>query len=194
MFFPSFKETKAEDLPRRMKRVLKMTGENEEDLDKVITTYQNSREENGLPSSPQDILDAYDTDNMFRIPAVRFADAQSKHQKNTYMYLFSWGLPNFYGAMHGLEIGFVFNQFFNVDVPTLPKKTEETEKLSENMMNSWISFAKNGDPNHDGIPKWPQYDIQKRNTIVFDKNIKIWKDPLSKEREMWNRMNLLSIF
>ena len=194
MFFSDFKETKAEDLPRRMKRVLKMTGENEEDLDKVIATYQNSRKENGLPSTPQDILDAYNTDNMFRIPAVRFADAQSKHQKNTYMYLFSWGLPNIYGAMHGLEIGFVFNRFFNVDVPTLPKKTGETERLSENMMNSWISFAKNGNPNHTGIPKWLGYETQERNTIVFDKTIKIWKDPLSREREMWNKMNLLSRF
>lgn len=194
MFYPNFEETKAEDLPKRMKNALKMTGENEEDLENVLTTYQDSREENGLSSSPQDILDAYNTDQMFRIPAVRFADAQSKHQKNTYMYLFSWGLPNTYGAMHGLEIGFVFNRFFNVDVPTLPKKTEETEKLSENMMNSWISFAKKGDPNHSNIPKWPQYDNQERNTIVFDKNIKIWNNPLSREREMWNTMNLLSRF
>ena len=193
MFYPNFKDTIAEDLPRRMKNTLKITGENEEDLEKVLTTYQNSREENRL-SSPQDILDAYNTDHMFRISAVRFADAQSRHQKNTYMYLFSWGLPNNYGSMHGLEIGFVFNRFFNVDVPTLPKKTDETEKLSENMMNSWISFAKNGDPNHTRIPNWPQYNIQERNTIIFDKNIRIWKNPLSKEREMWNKMNLLSRF
>ena len=194
MFFRNFKETEPEALPRRMKRSMKLTGEREEDLDEFITTYKTSREENGLPSTPQDILDAYNTDYTFRIPAVKFADAQSKHQKNTYMYLFSWGLPNHYGSMHGLEIGFVFNRFFNVDVPTLPKKSEETVNLSENMMDSWISFAKNGDPNHNGIPEWPQYNIQERNTIIFDKTIRVWNNPLSKEREMWNKMNLLSRF
>jgi para-nitrobenzyl esterase len=194
MFFPNFKPTEEKDLSKRMKRALKLTGEKEEDFDKVITTYKNSREEDGLPSSPQDILDAYNTDHMFRIPAVKFADAQSKHQKNTYMYMFSWGLPNMYGAMHGLEIGFVFNMLFNLDIPTLPKKNNETEALSENMMNSWVAFAKNGVPNHKGIPNWPEYETQERYTIVFDKTIKIWKDPLGKERQMWENMNLLSRF
>jgi len=194
MLLRNFKETEPEELPRRMKRLLKFTGESEDKFEDVINIYKSSREENNLPSSPQDILDAYNTDNTFRIPSVRFAEGQSKHQKNTYMYIFSWQLPNMFGAMHGLEIGFVFNRFFNGEVPTLPKKSKVTVKLSENMMDSWISFAENGDPNHKGIPKWPQYEIKERNTLIFDKTIKIWKDPLSKEREMWNKMNLLSRF
>jgi para-nitrobenzyl esterase len=94
--------------------------------------------------------------------------------------------------MHGLEIGFVFNRFFNIDIPTLPKKTEETESLSLNMVDSWVSFAKTGDPNHKDIPKWPSYDIKNRSTIVFDKEIKIWKDPLGKERELWYGMDTWS--
>ena len=108
------------------------------------------------------------------------------------MYLFSWQLPNKFGAMHGLEIGFVFNRFFDIDIPTLPKKTEETETLSLNMVDSWASFAKNGDPNHKGIPKWPTYDTKNRSTIVFDKDITIWDDPLGKERELWYGMNTWS--
>lgn len=192
MFNPEFKGMEPEELTKRLIRSLQTTVEREYDLEKIINTYKNSREENKLSSKPQDILDAFDTDHRFRMPAVKFAEFQSKHQKNTYMYLFSWQLPNNYGAMHGLEIGFVFNRFFNVDIPTLPKKSEETETLSLNMMDSWVSFAKTGNPNHDGIPKWPSYDIEKRSTIVFDKNIKIWDDPLGKERELWYGMNTWS--
>jgi para-nitrobenzyl esterase len=182
--FQNYTETDLENLPRRMLRVLKATGESEDELENVINTYKNSREENKLASKPQVIFDAYNTDRTFRIPAIRFAEYQSKHQKNTYMYLFTWGLPNNYGSIHGLEIGFVFNRFLNTDVPTLPKKSEETVKISESMMDSWLSFASTGDPNHNGIPYWPSYDLENRSTIIFDKNIKIWDDPLEKEREI----------
>ncbi len=193
-FYPDFKELEPEALPKSLTRSLQGTIEKKYDLDHIINTYRTSRLESKLPANPQDILDAFDTDHRFRIPAVKFAEAQSKHQKNTFMYLFSWRLPSIYGAMHGLEIGFVFNRFFNVDLPTLPKKSEETELLSKNMMDSWISFARTGDPNHEGIPKWPGYDIEKRSTIVFDKDIKIWDDPMGKEREMWYGMNTWSRF
>jgi len=192
LMFPNFKEAKPDDLSKRMVRQLRLTIEKDYDLENIINTYRNSREKNELPAEPQDILDAFNTDNTFRIPAIKFAEAQSKHQKNTYMYIFSWRLPNIYGAMHGLEIGFVFNRFFNVDVPTLPKKSEETETLSKNMMDSWINFAKTGNPNHSRIPNWPSYNIENRSTIILDKEIKIWNDPLKEERELWYGMNTWS--
>jgi para-nitrobenzyl esterase len=192
--YRNYTETDLENLPRRMLRAMKAAGESEDDLEHVINTYKISREENKLPSNPQDLFDAYNSDRAFRIPAIRFAEYQSKHQEKTYMYLFSWGLPNNLGSIHGLEIGFVFNRFLKTDVPTLPKKSEETMKLSENMMDSWISFAKTGNPNHEGIPYWPTYNLENRSTIIFDKEIKIWDDPLGKERQMWNKMKLLSHF
>jgi para-nitrobenzyl esterase len=193
-FYPDFKEMEPEMLPKLLTRSLQGTVEKEYDLEGIIDTYRTSRTESNLQVSPQDILDAFDTDHRFRISAVKFAEAQSKHQKSTFMYLFSWRLPNLYGSMHGLEIGFVFHRFFNVDLPTLPKKSEETELLSQNMMDSWISFATTGNPNHEGIPRWPSYNVEKRSTIIFDKEIKIWDDPMSKEREMWYRMNTWSRF
>ncbi len=61
-------------------------------------------------------------------------------------------------------------------------------------MNAWASFAKTGKPNHSGIPGWPSYDAEKRRTIIFDKNVEVWDDPLAKEREMWNRLKLWSQF
>jgi para-nitrobenzyl esterase len=193
-FYPNFKEIEREALPKHLTRSLQGTVEKTYDLDTIINTYGTSRADSNLPVNPQDILDAFDTDHRFRIPAVKFAEAQSKHQKNTFMYLFSWRLPNIYGAMHGLEIGFVFNRFFNIDLPTLPKKSEETELLSQNMMDSWVFFARTGNPNHAGIPKWPTYDIEKRSTLVFDKEVKVWNDPMGKEREMWYGMNTWSRF
>jgi para-nitrobenzyl esterase len=197
MFNPNYKEIESDSLPRLMKRALKNAGEDENKTDTVIEIYKKSREENKLSTKPQDILDAFNTDAIFHIPAIKFAEAQSKHQKNTYMYLFSWQSKirgGFYGAMHGMDIAFVFDRFLDNDRYFYPKRTKETELLSAKMMDSWTSFARSGNPNHKNIPQWPQYDIETRATIVFDNEISIWNDPLSKEREMWEDMKIWKDF
>jgi para-nitrobenzyl esterase len=53
------------------------------------------------------------------------------------------------------------------------------------MMDTWISFARTGNPNNKSIPTLPPYDLEKRSTIVFDKEVKIQYDPLGKERQAW---------
>ncbi|MHA2051057.1 MAG: carboxylesterase family protein [Promethearchaeota archaeon] len=52
-----------------------------------------------------------------------------------------------------------------------PKKSKETEALSQNMMDYWISFARNNNPNSKELVHWPRYDMKNRRTIIFDTNI-----------------------
>jgi len=189
---PNFKETDENKLPKLIKRVLQIYGLDDSNENLIIETYKESREENKLVSKPQDILDAVFTDYIFRIPAIKFAEAQSNHQKNTYMYLFSWRSK--LGSIHGLDIPFVFNTLSNRAGWFNPGLTPETEKLSMNMMDAWTSFARSGNPSHKNIPEWPQYDIHNRKTIVFDNLVRIWGDPLKKERELWDKSSLWSPF
>ena len=53
------------------------------------------------------------------------------------------------------------------------------------MSNAWIAFAKNGDPNHEGIPRWTTYSIEKRSSMIFDKDCRIENDPFPDERKLW---------
>jgi para-nitrobenzyl esterase len=59
------------------------------------------------------------------------------------------------GARHAGEIEYVFGQLDSV-----PKVTWEQadRKLSEQVMSYWSNFARSGDPNGAGLPKWPKYD------------------------------------
>ena len=54
------------------------------------------------------------------------------------------------------------------------------------MMDAWIAFARSGNPNHDGIPKWPSYDLEKRSTMLINHEFKVVEKFLDKERAAWN--------
>jgi para-nitrobenzyl esterase len=172
-----------ETLLKRTNGIMRLINQNEEQSKKLIKVYKEKRK------TPRDIFDALDTDYQFRIPSIRLAEAQSQHQPNTFMYLFSWKTPwegGKYGAMHALELSFVFGILMDESKGIFAEKTEETQKLSQQMMDAWISFARTGNPNHDNIPNLAPYDLEKRSTIIFDKEVKIAQDPYSDERAVWD--------
>ncbi|MHA1507563.1 MAG: carboxylesterase family protein, partial [Promethearchaeota archaeon] len=118
-------------------------------------------------------------------PSIRVAEAQSAHNVNTYMYSCTYRTPvmgGIFGATHALEIPFVFGTLNDTEFGVYPKRDEINSKISELMMDSWISFARSGNPNHNEIPLWPTYNIDNRDTLLFGEDIKIEKDPLRTER------------
>ena len=50
------------------------------------------------------------------------------------------------------------------------------------MHRAWIAFARNGDPQHDGLPTWPQYDLHRRATMRFDASCEVVDDPAREDR------------
>ncbi len=196
-FEPNFEKININAMKTRIKMIMSLSGDEEIDVEDLINVYTKSREEINMSMNIHDIYDAFMTDAIMRIPSIKFAEAQSEHQKNTYMYMFNWKNPfegGRYGAMHGFEIAFVFGYFWEDFFWFFPKKTPETESLSDKMMKAWVSFAKSGVPNHENIPEWPPYNIENRSTIIFDDITEIWDDPLKKEREMWFNTNTWSQF
>jgi para-nitrobenzyl esterase len=172
-----------ERLMRRITGIMRLINQDETRSKELIEAYRKLRK------TPKDIVDAIDTDYQFRVPSIRLAEAQSQHNKNTYMYLFSWKTPwegGKYGAMHALDLSFVFGILLDKNQGIFPAKTEETQGLSNKMMDAWISFARTGNPNHKNIPYLPPYDLETRSTIEFDKEVKILQDPFGEERAAWD--------
>jgi para-nitrobenzyl esterase len=183
LWYPSLKNS--DEIFNRLKPIMKPMGQTEEKVHEIISIYSEGRE------NPTEIYSAIVTDSFFRVPSIRLAEMQSKNQPDTYMYMFTYPSPirdETLGSVHAIEIPFVFGTLDmprNVDFKLFPVSNEETDRLSTKMMDSWISFARSGNPNHNDIPNWAQYGND-RATMMFGKDVKVLNDPYSKERSVWD--------
>jgi para-nitrobenzyl esterase len=68
------------------------------------------------------------------------------------------------GAYHSAEIEYVFGQLDSkAGIPWRP----EDRRLSELIENYWTNFARSGDPNGPGLPKWPVYSADDGWSVMF---------------------------
>lgn len=63
--------------------------------------------------------------------------------------------PAGYGAPHASELPYVFRQLTEHNRPA---PTAKDEALSDMLRSYWTNFAKTGDPNAPGLPKWPAFN------------------------------------
>ena len=150
----------------------------------VIAAYRAARPD----SAAHEALAAMETDRIFRVPAVRLADAQADHNPNVWMYRFDWRTPVFgglLGACHALELPFVFN---TLDSPLAAVfcGPDAPQSLADAMHGAWLSFAKNGNPGHEGLPAWARYERGMRTTMHFAPTCATSEQPNESELTLWN--------
>jgi para-nitrobenzyl esterase len=129
------------------------------------------------------------TDRVFRVPAIRLAEAQAGYQPaNTFMYLFEYASTAFggrLGSCHALEIPFVFNTLGKPGTELLTGP-EPPQALADSMHDAWLAFARNGSPGQGGTGEWPAYDHDGRATMHFGVTNHLEHDPAPSEREAWD--------
>jgi para-nitrobenzyl esterase len=105
-----------------------------------------------------------------------------------YMYLWAFESPAFggkFGAVHGTDVSASFN---NYQDGIGGSGSPQQRALWANFANTWIAFAKTGDPNNPAIPKWSAYDAASRSTMIFDHETRTENDPRAEIRKFWEQM------
>jgi para-nitrobenzyl esterase len=129
--------------------------------------------------SAYDVLVELATDMTFAQATTAFAKARSEHGERAFLYRFDWQSPHpRLGACHCLELPFVFDNFTDwPDAPMLDGADPGvTRGLARAMHRAWLSFIETGDPQHDALPTWPQYDRHGRATMRFDSVVELAGD------------------
>jgi para-nitrobenzyl esterase len=149
----------------------------------LVGAYRKARSARGEDTSVPELLKAIQTDRMFRMPCLKTVEAQSHHNPETWNYLFTWKSPaleGMLGACHALDIGFVFG---NLE-PAFNGTGPEAERLSLQMQDAWLSFARTGNPACESIGEWKPYGTD-RNTMVFGRKSHQEPAPYEEERKAW---------
>jgi para-nitrobenzyl esterase len=100
----------------------------------------------------------------------QWAAAQAKKGKKAYTYFFTRiptinGKPSPQGATHTAEISYAFN---NPKGQANQTWNDVDTTLADQMSSYWVNFITRGDPNGNGLPKWPEYkDLMSGRVMVL---------------------------
>lgn len=141
---------------------------------RVLDTYRRTRP----GASPRELMTAVTTDHMFRIPAIRLAEARSR---GTWLYQFNWRsrIPGL-GATHALEIPFAFDNLHQAGVAAFIGAGPSPQHVASAVHRAWTRFI------HHGDPGFPPYSSARRETMVFDEEPCVVVDPDGAERAAWD--------
>ncbi|HEX3877476.1 MAG TPA: carboxylesterase family protein [Bryobacteraceae bacterium] len=109
-------------------------------------------------------------------------------QKRTWVYQMDWASPvaeGRYKAPHTMDLPFAFDNVAIAPgmVGDTPELQARAQKMADAVSESYIAFAKTGNPNNSHVPQWPNFDLSRRPTMIFDDKVRVENDPRGEERK-----------
>jgi para-nitrobenzyl esterase len=139
--------------------------------------------------SPANLYFTITSDRTFLRTSVAQADRKADQGgAPVWFYILDWNTPVDGGKWlcpHALDIGFVFDNVAKSE--SMSGIGPQQQRMADLMSESWLAFARHGDPNHAAIPGWPAYDSKRRATMIFDLEPRVVDDPRAQERALFRR-------
>jgi para-nitrobenzyl esterase len=186
LFHLPVRQTGGSDEAKARRRLARLVGADR--VDDLVDAYRTAR--GGL--DPDGLVCAVMTDRVFRIPAIRLAEAQQPHAPRVSMYRFGYRSTAFNGALgacHAIDVPFVFDNLDRRGVGMfLGSIGDDARRLAHRCARAWLAVAGTGSPEHDDLP-WPAYDLDRRATCELDRTTAVSHDPDGELRALWDELD-----
>jgi len=137
---------------------------------------------------------AYSAGNVFFAVTTAFrswhgmvieSDRRATQHGPTWTYNFAWQSPvdgGKWGAPHTMDIPFAFD---NIKIASsMTGGGTDAQKVADQLCDTFIAFARTGDPNNQAIPHWPRYELEHRPTMIWNSVSRLEDDPRGEERRL----------
>lgn len=108
------------------------------------------------------------TQYMYQMHSYRFAKVLAQNNIPVWMYRFKFDDGEPFGAKHAWELQYIWS---TRDPNTITNSAKK--QLTINMHGAWVAFIKTGNPNINTLPRWPEYNSNSHQVMVFDTTDKV---------------------
>lgn len=115
-------------------------------------------------------------DQIFGAQNYQWAVIQAQQQLPVYVYRFTRKVPATgayatYGAFHTAEVPYAYDNLRFIDKQLRPLRPAD-DKLAHVIATYWANFIKTGNPNGNGLPRWPAFSAPNDSIIQLDSLIR----------------------
>ena len=155
----------------------------------LIDGYRKMLGARGEPTDPASLFCAIETDRVFRMPALRLAEALAARGTPAHHYEFTWRSPMLNGRLrspHAIDVAFVFATHAQNDgVAAFCGAGPSADTLAATVQDAWTSFARTGVPSSAALDGWKPYTDATPVTAVLDVPARVATRLLGGERQLW---------
>jgi len=147
-------------------------------------------------ATPLRNLVAITSDFIFHCGTRAAANSLEHHGSDVFLYNFSANMTfsPCWQSGHLVELMFQFPSIRSGFEPKGYKLTEREQYVSNSMVKYWTNFAKTGNPNGLGVPKWDRYTLSRDNDLNLYWNITSRYNTTKDVCEFWDKQpGLLTI-
>jgi len=94
------------------------------------------------------------------------------------------------GVPHTLEVSYVFDNLDGATDDVITGTGRDRYPLADKMSRAWTHFARTGDPNVSGLPRWRPYSAGDRAVMIFNDQCKLAVDPRAEAREALTELHM----
>lgn len=123
---------------------------------------------------PMQVLNDIISDERYVAGGFDLADRLAAGGKAPYRYRFDWKYQADGGALgspHCGDLPFLFDAFgswSDGEMVASSPPSPYRQALAHQLAESWLAFARSGDPNHPGLPRWEPHTLTDRVGMRFD--------------------------